>query len=133
MQAQLDIKELLRLQRELAIVKNQALSRFAEGKLGGRDLLSGFLSHVNDSRNYLNRLILHQRDNLEERATSERRPAAMIWQEVLGEATSAEPVLGQGEKGIDGQSRPVEPLSIEGGEGTGRDGSEVLPPGRPLF
>ena len=35
--------------------------------------MSGFISHVNDARNYLNRLILHERDNLEDQAVKERR------------------------------------------------------------
>jgi TRAP-type uncharacterized transport system substrate-binding protein len=122
MQAQLDIKELLRLQRELAILKNQALNRFAEGKLGGGELLSGFLSHVNDSRNYLNRLILHQRDNLEDQAMSERRPAEAIWHEAMGESPSQEPEIRRGEPDGDGLPRPVEPSTEPAPAGTDSPG-----------
>jgi TRAP-type uncharacterized transport system substrate-binding protein len=83
--AMLDLKELLRLQVELNRLKNEALSRFAEGKLEGEALISGFIAHVNDARNYLTRLILHERDNLENRAESENRPAEELWAETMGE------------------------------------------------
>ena len=81
----LDLKELLRLQVDLSHIKNEALSRFAEGKLEGEALISGFVAHVNDARNYLTRLILHERDNLENRAQSENRPAEELWIETIGE------------------------------------------------
>ena len=68
----------------LVLLKNEALSRFAEGKLEGEALMSGFVTHVNDARDYLTRLILHERDNLENRANSERRSAGELWLEVTG-------------------------------------------------
>jgi hypothetical protein len=83
--AMLDLKELLRLQVELSRLKNEALARFAEGSLEGEELISGFVAHVNDARNYLTRLILHERDNLENRAQSENRPAEELWEEAVGE------------------------------------------------
>jgi TRAP-type uncharacterized transport system substrate-binding protein len=86
MQAMLDLGELLRLQRELGRLKNEALARFAEGKLEGEQLISGFVSHVNDARNYLNRLILHERDNLEDRANEQKRPPQALWDETVGGA-----------------------------------------------
>jgi hypothetical protein len=84
MDARLEIKELLKLQAELCRIKNEALARFAEGKLEGGELLSGFVSHVNDARNYLNRLILHERDNLEDQAVKERRTPESVWTEAIG-------------------------------------------------
>jgi TRAP-type uncharacterized transport system substrate-binding protein len=84
MQAMLDLGELLKLQRELGRLKNEALARFAEGKLEGEQLMSGFVSHVNDARNYLNRLILHERDNLEDRANQQNRPTQALWDETVG-------------------------------------------------
>jgi TRAP-type uncharacterized transport system substrate-binding protein len=84
MQAELDLGELLKLQRELGRLKNEALARFAEGKLEGEQLISGFVSHVNDARNYLNRLILHERDNLEDRASAQKRSAQALWDETVG-------------------------------------------------
>jgi TRAP-type uncharacterized transport system substrate-binding protein len=81
----LDLKELLRLQLELNRLKNEAISRFAEGKLEGEALMSGFLTHVNDARNHLTRLILHERDNLEERALTQRRSVGEMWLETVGQ------------------------------------------------
>ena len=81
----LDLRELLRLQVELNRLKNEALSRFAEGKLEGEALMSGFVTHVNDARDYLTRLILHERDNLENRAESERRSPSDLWLELTEE------------------------------------------------
>jgi TRAP-type uncharacterized transport system substrate-binding protein len=85
MEARLELKELLRLQLELGRLRNEALARFADGTIAGRDLISGFVSHVNEARNYLNRLILHERENMEERAAKERRSAESVWKEALEE------------------------------------------------
>jgi TRAP-type uncharacterized transport system substrate-binding protein len=92
MQATLEIKELLGLQHELVRLKNEALARFAEGRLEGGQLMSGFVSHVNDARNYLNRLILHERNNLEDRADKERRSAESVWNEALVASTAETPL-----------------------------------------
>ncbi len=106
MQAMLDLKELLRLQRELGRLKNEALARFAEGKLEGEQLISGFLSHVNDARNYLNRLILHERDNIEDRASQERRPAEALWEETVGSSRAEGPrAEGNSERCDDAEGR----------------------------
>ena len=80
----LDLKELLKLQVELNRLKNEAIARFAEGKLEGEALISGFIAHVNDARNYLNRLILHERENLEDRARFENRSSRELWHEKMG-------------------------------------------------
>lgn len=69
--AQLDLASLIRLQRELAALKSEAVSRFATGKLEGEGLIHGFLGLVNDARNQLTWLILHQRENIEEIAASQ--------------------------------------------------------------
>jgi hypothetical protein len=47
---------LLALQDELTRLKTEALDRFTEGELEGRDLMSAFLAHVADTRAYLTRL-----------------------------------------------------------------------------
>ena len=85
--AMLDLKELLQLQVGLSRLKNEALSRFAEGKLEGEDLISGFVAHVNDARNYLTRLILHERDNLEDQARTQHREPEALWAEAVSEPT----------------------------------------------
>ncbi len=81
----LDLAALLRLQQDLSRIKGQALERFADGKLDGEELMSGFLAHASDARDFLMRLILHQRDNLEEHARVQRRPVETLWNEAVGD------------------------------------------------
>jgi TRAP-type uncharacterized transport system substrate-binding protein len=81
----LDLAELLQLQEDLTQIKAEALERFADGELDGEELMSGFLVHASDTRDFLIRLILHQRDNLEDHARAQRRPAEVLWKEAVGE------------------------------------------------
>ncbi len=80
----LDLAALLPLQEEVSRIKGEALERFADGELDGEELMSGFLAHASDARDFLMRLILHQRDDLEERARAQRRPAEALWNEAVG-------------------------------------------------
>ena len=77
--AHLDLGQLVRLQRELAELKAEAVRRFASGELEGEGLVHGFLALVNDARNQLTRLILHQRENIESEATEQHKDADNIW------------------------------------------------------
>jgi TRAP transporter TAXI family solute receptor len=77
--AKLDLGELIRLQRELADLKSEAVRKFASGQLEGEGLIHGFLALVNDTRNQLTRLILHQRDNIEEQAALQHLDADKVW------------------------------------------------------
>ncbi|HEY2156031.1 MAG TPA: TAXI family TRAP transporter solute-binding subunit [Isosphaeraceae bacterium] len=79
--ATLDLGTLLGLQEELSRLKGEALDRFADGTLEGEELMSGFLTHVSDARDYLTRLILHQRELIEEQARHEGRRAQDVWRE----------------------------------------------------
>jgi TRAP transporter TAXI family solute receptor len=84
--ASLDLVELLGLQKELSVLKGEALDKFAEGVLEGEELMSGFLSHVSDTRDYLTRLILHERELLEKKARHQGRESQILWHEALGDA-----------------------------------------------
>jgi hypothetical protein len=88
--ATLDLGSLLGLQEELNRLKGEALDRFAEGTLGGEELMSGFVTHVSDTRDYLTRLILHERENLEKQARFQGRGAETLWREALGRPESRE-------------------------------------------
>ena len=77
--AKLDLGHLIRLQRELAELKSEAVRKFASGELEGEGLIHGFLALVNDARNQLTRLILHQRENIEEQAAMQHLDADSIW------------------------------------------------------
>jgi hypothetical protein len=75
----------LRLQEDLSRIKGEALERFADGEIDGEELMSGFLAHASDARDFLMRLILHRRDDLEDHARAQRRPAEALWKEAVGE------------------------------------------------
>jgi TRAP-type uncharacterized transport system substrate-binding protein len=81
--ATLDLAALLGLQEELGRLKAEALAKFAEGALEGEELMSGFLTHVSDTRDYLTRLILHRRELLEKQARHEGRGAQEVWREAV--------------------------------------------------
>jgi hypothetical protein len=84
--AGLDLPALLGLRRELARLKQEALEKFAAGDLEGEELMSGFLAHAGDTRTYITRLILHQRDNLEEDARLQGRAPEALWDEAVNSA-----------------------------------------------
>lgn len=77
--AKLDLGQLIRLQRELADLKSETVRKFASGELEGEGLIHSFLALVNDARNQLTRLILHQRDNIEVQAAEQRVDAGKLW------------------------------------------------------
>jgi hypothetical protein len=54
--------KLPQLREQLGRLKTEALDRFTEGELAGKDLLAGFLAQVNDTRDYLTRLIVQRQD-----------------------------------------------------------------------
>ena len=60
--AQFDMAELLALRRQLGELKSDAIEQFAKGALMGEQLVTGFLIHVNDVRDYLSSLMLHELD-----------------------------------------------------------------------
>jgi TRAP-type uncharacterized transport system substrate-binding protein len=80
----LDLPALLRLQDGLTRIKTEALERFADGKLEGEELMSGFLVHASDTRDFVIRLILHERDNLEDHAREQQRAPEALWNEAVG-------------------------------------------------
>jgi hypothetical protein len=79
--ATLDLAQLLPLQQQLNDLKDQALGKFASGELQGEQMISGFLTLVNDARGYLTRLILHERENLEHQAEHQGRQVQEVWRE----------------------------------------------------
>lgn len=59
--ASMTLQDLLRLQDELGILKQEMIRRFQDGGIEGADVVSAFLNHVNDTSELLTRLILHER------------------------------------------------------------------------
>ncbi len=99
--AQLNLRSLLELQESLNKIKDEALQRFASGELQGEQLVAGFLTLVNDTRSYLMRLILHQRENVEQLAAHQGRNAQELWQEAYNAASPERSV-----------SQPAKPAKI---------------------
>jgi TRAP-type uncharacterized transport system substrate-binding protein len=58
-----DLDGLRALEGELTQLKAEALGRFVEGELNGKELMAAFLAHIADARDYLMRLIALERDN----------------------------------------------------------------------
>ena len=100
-------RRLLELQDDLSRIKGEALQRFAIGKLHGEELMSGFLVHVSDARDFLVRLILHQRDNLEDQARTQHRKPEALWVEAVSESARPAPTgLDGGAGAADADRRP---------------------------
>ena len=88
-EAALDLGALLDLQEDLSRLKGEALRKFADGKLEGEALMSGFLTHVDNTRDYLTRMILHEREHLERLARAQGRSTPELWHEAVGTAGPA--------------------------------------------
>jgi TRAP-type uncharacterized transport system substrate-binding protein len=84
--ARLDLGALVNLQAELGRLKVEAIERFTSGELEGEGLMSGFLTHANDARDYLARLILHERTQVEKGAHQRGLTPEAAWDLALGEA-----------------------------------------------
>jgi len=87
--ATLDLESLAALERELLQLKSEALERFAAGELGDHTALATLLTPLNAARAHIGELILHVRDNLEERAETEGRTAQTLWVEAIGKSKGA--------------------------------------------
>jgi hypothetical protein len=84
--ATLELEPLAMLERELLQLKSEALERFAAGELGDHTALATLLTPLNAARAHIGDLILHVRENLEERAETEGRKAHTLWTEAIGKA-----------------------------------------------
>ena len=87
--AELYLPALLELRRALVQLKQEALEKFASGEIEGEALMSGFLTHASDASSYLTRLILHERDNLEDTARIQGRTAESLWDETVNRSVAA--------------------------------------------
>jgi hypothetical protein len=81
--ATLDLGTLLELQERLSELKSEALRKFAAGELEGEELMSGFLTHVDNTRDYLTRMILHERELIEKLARVQGRQSPELWREAV--------------------------------------------------
>ena len=82
--SKLELAPLLELQANLGRLKAEALGRFTQGELEGEGLMSGFLTHANDARDYLARLILHARSVVEKQARKQGLSPDAAWDLAIG-------------------------------------------------
>jgi TRAP-type uncharacterized transport system substrate-binding protein len=82
--SRLELAPLLAVQAELGRLKSQAMERFTNGELEGEGLMSGFLTHANDARDYLARLILHARTVVEKQARKQGLSPDAAWELAIG-------------------------------------------------
>jgi TRAP-type uncharacterized transport system substrate-binding protein len=82
--SELELAPLIALQSDLGRLKNEAMQRFTQGELEGEGLMSGFLTHANDARDYLARLILHARTTLEKQARKQGLSPDAAWDLAIG-------------------------------------------------
>ena len=81
----MELEALIVLQRDLLQLKSEALERFTQGELGG-ETLSELLVPVNAARDHVGELLLHVRENLEEQAETQGRPAEALWVEAAAKS-----------------------------------------------
>lgn len=77
--SKLDLGNLIRMQRELANLKAEAVRGFAAGEWHGTHMLNGLLALINDTREQLTRLILHERENIEKSAEAQQVDLDALW------------------------------------------------------
>ncbi len=91
--ANLELEDLIGLQRDLLQLKSEALARYAAGELGGQTTLTDLLVPLNAARDHVGDLLLHVRERLEERAEAQGRSAEAVWEEAA--EGSEEPAAGR--------------------------------------
>lgn len=79
----LALDPLITLQREILRLKSEALARYVAGELGSRATLTDLLVPLNAARDHLATLLLHVRENVEQRAESEGREVEAVWEEAV--------------------------------------------------
>jgi hypothetical protein len=81
--ATLELEPLAALQREVLELKSEALERFAAGELDSRAVLSELLVPLNATRDRIGALLLHVRENIEEKAAAEGVSAGRLWTDAI--------------------------------------------------
>jgi TRAP-type uncharacterized transport system substrate-binding protein len=81
--ATLELEPLAALQREVLELKSEALERFAVGELDSQAVLSHLLMPLNAARDRIGALLLHVRDNIEEKAETEGVSAGALWTDAI--------------------------------------------------
>jgi hypothetical protein len=86
--SKLDLADLIRLQRELAQLKSDAVQGFVAGEWQGTNMLNGLLALINDTREQITRLILHERENIEQNAAAKELDPNELWRAEANEPST---------------------------------------------
>ncbi len=78
-QASVQLGQLVQLHQNVIALKREVARRFFSGELDGQALMLGFMTMANDVRSHIARLILHERDNVEELAGPELQNLETLW------------------------------------------------------
>lgn len=89
--ADMELDTLITLQRDLLQLKSEVLLRFTAGELGEQSALSDTLAPINAARDHVGELLLHVRNNLENKAESEGRTVDAVWVEAAEGADATPP------------------------------------------
>ncbi len=77
--ASVPVGRLVKLHQRLVELKQEVANRFFSGELEGQRLMLGFMTLANDVRNHIARLIMHERDNVEEIASQADQNIETLW------------------------------------------------------
>lgn len=85
--ADIQLDDLIAVQRELLQLKGETLDRFTHGDIDGRATLADLLVPIRALRDHVGEMLLHVRDSLEEQARAEGRTAGAVWDEAAAKAS----------------------------------------------
>lgn len=91
--ANIDLESLVTLQQDLLTLKSRSLADFADGTLGNQSALFDLLSSINAAREHVGELLMHVRENLEDRAEQEGLQSEKIWAAAVEAAGPMPPVV----------------------------------------
>ena len=89
--AKLQLVDLIRLQQELALLKSDAVRGFVSGEWQSPTMLNGLLALINDTREQITRLILHERENIEQDAEKKHVQPDSLWRKELDTPKPTDP------------------------------------------
>jgi hypothetical protein len=89
--AKLQLVDLIRLQQELALLKSDAVRGFVSGEWQSPTMLNGLLALINDTREQITRLILHERENIEQDAEKKHVQPDSLWRKELDAPKPTDP------------------------------------------
>lgn len=85
--ASLQLGRLVQLHQNVIALKRDVANRFFNGELDGQALMLGFMTMANDVRSHIARLIMHERDNVEDEANQDSQSLESLWNDRMRDAS----------------------------------------------